>query len=126
MNAERWYIAVLVVTSSVSDGPTEPLVDLQFRLVRAADDEQAYHRAIELGSQESHSYRNADGALVSWQYIGLHDLRELQEQELAHGVEVFNELTRLPVTELVVAKDKLTCFWTEANNHRTAREILGE
>jgi hypothetical protein len=126
MNAERWYDAVLVVSSSVDDAPAEPSVDLQFRLIRATDDEQAFHRANELGAREAHSYRNADGALVSWGYLGLHDLRELVEQELAHGVEVFSQLTRRPGGELVVAMDELTCFWAEANKHRTAREILGD
>ena len=126
MDPERWYIAVLVVASRVDGGSAEPLLDLQLRLIRAVDDEQAYERAIEVGKQETHSYRNADGAVVSWQCLGLNDLRELVEQELAHGVEVFSQLTRRPATELVVAKEQLTCFWAEANKDRTAREVLGE
>src|SRR5687767_6015735 len=126
MNAERWYIAVVVVASRVETTAADPLVDLQLRLIRAVDDEQAYQRAIEVGSQQGHSYHNANGAVVSWQYLGLHDLRELDEEELTHGVEVFSQLTRRPATELVVAKHQLTCFWAEANKERTAQEILGE
>lgn len=45
---------------------------------------------------------------------------------MSDGVEVFSQLTRLPAAELVVAKDKLTCFWAEVNKNSTAREILGE
>ncbi len=126
METERWYIAVLVVASQVDGESAEPLLDLQLRLIRAVDDEQAYQRAIEVGDQATHSYRNADGALVSWQCLGLNDLRELLEQELAHGVEVFSQLTRRPATEVLVAKEQLTCFWAEANKERTAREIFGE
>ena len=126
MDTERWYIAVLVVASRVDGGSPEPPLDLQCRLIRAIDDEQAYQRAVEVGEQASHSYRNADGAVVSWQCLGLNDLRELGEKELAHGVEVFSQLTRRPATELVVAKEQLTCFWAEANKDRTARELLGD
>jgi hypothetical protein len=126
MDTERWYIAVLVVASRVDGASAEPLLDLQLRLIRAVDDEQAYERAVEVGSQATHSYRNADGAVVSWQCLGLNDLRELGEQELVHGVEVFSQLTRRPATELLVAKEQLICFWAEANKDRTAREILGE
>lgn len=126
MKSERWYIAVLVVTSRVETATGDPLQDLQFRLIRALDNEHAYHLAEELGARETTNYRNAHGEQVSWRYIGLHDLRELEQQELSHGVEVYSRLTRRPANELLVAKDKLTCFWVEANQHRMARDMLGE
>jgi hypothetical protein len=91
MDTERWYIAVLVVASQVDGDSAESLLDLQLRLIRAVDDEQAYQRAIEIGEQATHSYSNADGAVVSWRCLGLNDLRALLEQELAHGVEVFSQ-----------------------------------
>lgn len=120
MRTEHWYIAVLVVCSQVEgSSASDPLVDLQLRLVRAADDEEAYRRAGELGAQEAHSYLNADGAQVSWRCQGLHDLRSLDTEELVHGFEVFSQLTRRSPTELVCAKAQLTCFWSGAN--KTAR-----
>jgi hypothetical protein len=89
MDTERWYVAVAVVASRVDGLPHDPLVDLQLRLIRATDDEQAYRRAIEVGSRLGHSYRNAEGTEVVWEFRGLRDLRQLDHEELSHGAEVY-------------------------------------
>jgi len=124
MSEESWYLAVLVVESSVGDSAGEPLIDLQHRLVRAAAAEDAYRRALELGASAEHAYDNAYGETVSWKFAGLHDLRELDDQDLAHGAEVYSRLHRRAAHRYVVSKEKLTEFFIEANNHKTAREIL--
>lgn len=125
MSEESWYIAVLVVESSVGDGTSgEPLIDLQHRLVRAADAEDAYRKALELGSSAEHAYENAEGETVSWKFAGLHDLCELVDQDLVHGAEVYSSLRRCASHDYVVSKDQLTEFFVEANKHKTARQIL--
>jgi hypothetical protein len=125
MSEEIWYVAVLVVESSVGEGPAgEPLIDLQYRLVRATDVEDAYRKSLELGTSAEHSYQNSDGATVRWTFAGLHDLREVQDQELVHGAEIYSSLRRRASHHYVVPKHRLTEFWAEANRHKTAREIL--
>jgi hypothetical protein len=124
--AMKWYVAVLVVASRVDDGREDsPLVDLQYKLVRAADHESAYRRALGLGIAEAHSYKNADGANVSWEFAGLHDLREVLDDELRDGVEVFSVLERAAPETFIRSKDQLEIFWIEANKDRTAADILG-
>jgi hypothetical protein len=122
---KRWYLAVLVVTSRVGDCRTTPLVDLQYRLLQAADTEGAYRRALELGAAQAHSYQNADGEGVHWEFIGLNDLRELLQPDLYDGVEVFNTLRREAPEDFLCPKAKLQAFWFETNKDRTARELLG-
>jgi len=125
MNEEFWYLAVLVVESSVGeDEAREPLVDLQCRLVRAVNAEDAYLKALALGDSEEHSYENADGETVRWKFAGLHDLRKLDDQDLVHGAEVYSTLRRRASSHYVVPKHRLTEFFAEANKHKTAREIL--
>ncbi|MFO0757545.1 MAG: DUF4288 domain-containing protein [Byssovorax sp.] len=127
MSEEIWYIAVLVVESSVGDDPTyEPLVDLQHRLVRASNAEDAHRKSLELGGSAEHSYENPDGEMVRWRFAGLHDLREVQDQDLVHGAEVYSRLRRRAAHHYVVPKDRLTELWVEANKDKTAREILDE
>jgi hypothetical protein len=124
---KKWYMAVLVVASRVGDGrPTSPLVDLQYKLLQAADAEEAYRRALELGAAEAHTYKNADGEDVRWEFVGLNDLRELMHADLYDGVEVFNSLKRQTPETFLCPKTKLQAFWAEANQHKTARELLGE
>jgi hypothetical protein len=35
--------------------------DCRYKLLQAADAEEAYRRALELGAAEAHTYKNADG-----------------------------------------------------------------
>src|SRR5213594_1562417 len=93
MDSTRWYIAVLVVRSQFENGHgTAPLVDLQYRLIRAGSAEGAYTRALELGQLAGHTYRNAGGETVTWDFAGLHDLHEVVDAELSDGVEVYSRL----------------------------------
>lgn len=127
MTSQRWYVAVLVVSSKVAaEASASPLLDLQYRLVRAGSNEAAYQRALELGQQEAHSYANADGQTVAWECLGLHDLREIDAIELTDGTEVYSQMVRKDSASYVVAKERLSCFWSEANTDKTAAEILGE
>ena len=125
MNAARWYIAVIVIASSIKDVSEDaPAVDLQYRLIRAVDHEEAYRRAIELGRNESHSYENSAGSTVRWEFAGLHDLRELDESELVDGTEVYSRIVREKAGQYIVAKERLTCFWSAAHAHKTAAQVL--
>jgi hypothetical protein len=125
MSEESWYLAVLVLEASVGDEfVAEPLLDLQYHLVRAAGAEDAYRKALELGRAEEHAYENPDGEIIRWSFAGLHDLRELDDQDLVHGAEVYSSLRRAGSDDYVVSKDQLTEFFLEANRHKTAREIM--
>lgn len=125
MRQVRWFVAVLVVRSRVDGGAAETgLLDLQFRLIHATDAESAYIRALELGQQAAQSYRNADGNDVTWEFIGLNDLREVDDESLSDGTEVYSQLARDDEKNAVVPKEKLSVFWTEANKHRSAQELL--
>jgi hypothetical protein len=120
-----WYVAVLVVRSRVgNDADAVPLLDRQVRLLRAPDADSAYQRALALGAAEALSYQNAAGETVTWEFAGLHDLAEVPETELTDGVEVYSWRTRGHIDDAVVPKERLTVFWSAANAHHTARDLL--
>jgi hypothetical protein len=100
------------------------LVDLQYKLIYAFDTNAAYHRALELGAREVQHYENAAGEQVCWQFVGLHDLHEIEADSLQDGAEVYSRMERVNPGELVRSKEQLEAFWSEANKHRTAAEIL--
>ncbi len=52
---------------------------MQYRLVRAADAETAYERALALGRRGQHSYENCNGDTCEWMFAGLEDLREVDD-----------------------------------------------
>jgi len=120
-----WFVGVLVVHSRVRSNVTErPLIDLQYRIIHAVDPEAAYARVLELGQQAGQSYRNAAGEDVIWEFMGLHDLREVDDENLSDGTEVYAQVVRDESNSLVVPKGRLSVFWAEANKDRTARELL--
>jgi uncharacterized protein DUF4288 len=126
LESQKWYLAVLVVASRVDDGKSiKPLVDQQFRLIRATDPEAAYARALQLGAEEADSYLNSEGDRVRWEFVGLSDLTELLEQDLQDGTEVYSTIERADPASLVRGKGGLTVFWFEANKDKTAAELLG-
>jgi len=125
--SQRWYIAILVISSKVAGRSSNiEALDLQYRLVHANSNEDAYQRALEFGRHEAHSYLNADGEMVTWESVGLHDLRVIDNVELSDGTEVYSQIVRNNAKSFVVAKERLSCFWTDANKHKTTREILGD
>lgn len=124
---KKWYLAVLVVASRVDDqGDHAPLIDLQYKLISAADTEAAYLRALQLGAEERLDYENDAGDRVYWEFAGLHDLYEIESEDLRDGVEVYYHMEKTDPQEWVRSKEDLLAFSAEANRHRTAAEILGD
>jgi hypothetical protein len=125
MSEARWYVAILVVRARVPGVPPEAsLSDLGYTLIQAESPELAHARALELGERAETAYANSDGQQVVWQFIGLHDLHEVDDDALSDGTEVYSRRVRGNPDDLVQSREKLEVFWYAANRHRTAREIL--
>lgn len=124
LERRRWFVAVLVVESRLPDSAEKVLVDLQYKLLTAANPEAAYQAALHLGEAQAHEYTNSAGEKVRWKFVGLRDLVELSSSGPSHGTEVYSDLVRAEPDKLVMPKERLSVFWTEANKHKTARELL--
>ena len=109
---EQWFVAVLVFESRIVERPDDhdPSVDVQYRLVRAADAETAYQRALALGRRGRHAYKNCEGDTCEWTFAGLEDLQRADDQELGHGAHLYGFIESGPASERVVPKDQLTEF----------------
>ncbi len=97
---EHWFVAILVFELSIhteKDGPKlvthDPSIDLQYRLVRAADLESAYERAFVMGHEGAIAYENCYGQICAWTFMGLKDLQGVMSDELGDGVEVYGFIT---------------------------------
>ena len=120
----NWYIAELIMECRVGRGrPT--LWDQQLVVLRARSATTAYASAMELGRRQAHAYRNVSGDTVRWSFKGLGNLQQLTARTLRSGTEVHSRLFRKRPPR-ICPKDKLTVFWAERNEHRTASELLGE
>jgi hypothetical protein len=123
----RWYAAVLILKGHA--GPAwedERLTERQLRLVRALTPEAAYERALSLGREAEHQYRNEAGEEVRWQFVGLAELAEIDDAELRDGSEIFSTYSAADAELLTRPREELAVFWSRANADRTARDLLAE
>ncbi len=121
----KWYVAEIIVQCRIqgkSEDPSE--YDRQIKVLRAADHESAYQRALALGQAENHSYENLEGGTVHWEFVGLANLAELLDNEIEDGTEIYSWLQRGDPKAEVRSKQDLHVFWYERNKDRTARELI--
>jgi hypothetical protein len=122
-----WYAAVLILKGVAGPGwADERLTERQLRLVRATDPDAAYERALQLGRDAEHEYKNEAGERVHWQFLGLAELAEIDDAELRDGSEVLSTYSSKDAELLTRPKDELAVFWSRANANRTARDLLDE
>jgi hypothetical protein len=77
--------------------------------LRAADDDAAYEKAMQLGIAEEHAYPNAEGKIVSWKLVGVSDLELLSTDTFEDGTEIKSRLFHSDdPSRLVQSKDELT------------------
>ena len=110
MAKQRFFVAVLVLQSQAGDWDDKPIVDHQVRIVRAPNATTAYARALRLGAAENATYRNQDGQVVTWEFLGLSELDHLADDQLHDGGEVFSWRTQGPGREFVREQEQLAVF----------------
>ena len=126
MPETTWYAAVLVMRATAGPGWDEDrLTERQVRLIRAATPEAAYDRACELGNTDEHSYENESGEKVSWRFIGLAELVQLNDSELRDGSEILSSFCNTDAELLVLPQEELAVFWARRNADVPARDLLG-
>jgi hypothetical protein len=121
---KRWYVTVLIVECRVGKNAAE-LWDQQVRLVRALSPQEALAQANRLGQAENTRYKNSEGKLVAWRFVGLGELAELDGSALRSGVEVLSTLTR-ECRPRILRKHQLNVFWLPRNLHKKASDLLGK
>jgi hypothetical protein len=82
----KWYLADIVEQIAVEDDPRY-VVHTNTVLIRADSPEDAYAKAVELGTGKEVSYQNPEDKSVTIRYRGLRDLNVIHD-ELEHGAEL--------------------------------------
>jgi hypothetical protein len=108
----EWYIAELINEITIEGNPGN-VVHRNFMLVNASSPEEAYQKALDLGSSSEVTYDNPEGKQVSIHFRGLGDLSVIQDK-LEHGAELmYSEELGVSEAELrrqVRSKVELTVF----------------
>jgi len=114
----KWYLADIVEVITVEGDPRN-VVHTNLTLIRADSPEDAYRKAIELGTSADRSYRNPAGKLVTFRFAGLGDLNVVHE-DFEHGAElIFSEdvdVDAATIDSWVSSKEDLAVFREAAPN----------
>src|SRR5262249_48922509 len=106
----HWYLAD-VILEHVVEGDPRNLVHVNTHLVEAESPEQAYAKALEIGSSEEHEYANTDGKQVRVMFRGLRELNVIHDP-LEDGAELMYRAS-------VGVSEEQLCRWI------TPKERLG-
>jgi hypothetical protein len=108
----KWYLAEIVQQITVEGDPRNVL-HTSLVLVRADSPEDAYQKAMGLGTAGEQSYENIEGKRVTFRFRGLHDLSVIFG-EPEHGAElIYSEnmdLDESAIQEWVTPKEELGIF----------------
>jgi hypothetical protein len=108
----KWYLANIVEEITV-EGESRNVVHTNLILIRADSPEEAYQKAIELGTAGEQAYKNIDGKRVTFRFRGLRDLNVIHD-ELEHGAELsYTEdvaVDESTIREWVAPKEELGIF----------------
>src|ERR1700687_1235356 len=95
----RWYLADIVEEIKI-EGEKRSLVHVNIVLVESDSSENAYEKALKLGRQCNHTYKNTEGKKVTCRFRGLRDLNVIHG-ELDHGTELIYQ-RRVGLTQSAV------------------------
>ncbi len=86
----NWYLAKMVYRIVSGNGSHKPQFDEQLRIIRAADQKQAYDKVISIGRSRAESFLNHKQQLVRWEFVNIAELYRLPA--LDDGVEIYSHL----------------------------------
>ena len=88
INGMNKYIAKIAFQIISGDGKHTPQFDEQFRIFEAKTETEALDKARAKGKAEEISFLNDKQEKVSWKYIGVLELLELQD--MADGAQIYS------------------------------------
>jgi hypothetical protein len=84
----KWYLARLVYQVITAEGDHTPQFDEQLRLIQADELNWAREKAVVLGKMGAFTFKNTDNENVTWKFIDVTDVLEIQEIE--DGAELYS------------------------------------
>ncbi|MEI6947787.1 DUF4288 domain-containing protein [Paraflavisolibacter sp. H34] len=95
----KWYIAKIVFRIVCGDGTHRPQFDEQLRLIAAADREEAFQKACDLGKAEDETFYNQYGQPVHWEFI---NVPEVYRFALTEGTELYSQIQEVDNAETYI------------------------
>jgi hypothetical protein len=86
----NWYLSKIIFRIICGEGQHTPQFDEQLRLIAAADEQEAFQKAMAIGEREQDRFYNHEQQLVQWKFINVAELYRLRE--LLDGAEMYSRI----------------------------------
>ena len=86
----NWYLSKIIFRIICGDGDHTPQFDEQLRLIAAADEKEAFEKAMAIGEKEQDGFYNQEQELVQWKFINVAELYKLSG--LLDGAEMYSRI----------------------------------
>ena len=96
----NWYLSKIVYRIICGQGHHTPQFDEQLRLIAAGSSEEAYEKALAIGSREEDQFLNSNQKLVQWKFINVAELHQLSG--LMDGVELYSRIEETDNADLYI------------------------
>ncbi len=125
---KKWFVTTIILKCEIAGEPSianEWTCTEQVYMLREENRDAAYERALILGKSQETIYLNDEGQQVSWIFVGLEDLEELDDEIIKDGTEIWGRVfhTNDP-DSLVVDKNGLSVFYIDEIRYLKAEEII--
>jgi hypothetical protein len=92
----NWYVAEALFQSAIAPqiASYSPLIERTYFLVSADAETAANEKAVTLARSKEHSYANAEGDTVQWSFLKIERVREVLDETLGDGTEVWSVIYR--------------------------------
>jgi hypothetical protein len=87
---KAFYVARIIFRISNSREGVPAQFDEQFRIIQAANFDEAWTKATAIGYSEVSSFANDSGKVISWEFVNVCDLRPLESIE--DGAELYSTI----------------------------------
>ncbi len=82
------YLVKLMFNINIDNGSNDSQFDEQIRIVESYTLEDAFHKARTIGRKEEETFVNSENKMVSWQFIDVVDVYELES--IKDGEQVYS------------------------------------
>ncbi len=90
-----WFsVSFLYRSMRTPDGGKEPLWLESIRLLDALSEEDAEAQAKQIARSDEHSYEVDSGATVTWTFVSIERVFQIDSRDLTSGTEVFSRFLR--------------------------------
>ncbi|MEM6529276.1 MAG: DUF4288 domain-containing protein [Chloroflexota bacterium] len=100
----NWYAVTTILKIEVENAAPPYTCDEQIRLIHAESEILAFQKAVQIALAEETTYRNADGEIVRWSFVGIESLKYIEEG-IINGVEIRSRLFGHANPKSLVTKD---------------------